>query len=96
VRELYCCHCKTVIENGGRENGVTGRKLLTVDVVDFTVELDSLVSVRFADVNWLTVTLPVGALGPLKVTGNAEVRLRLIATRLRLFAPSVKAKICNW
>jgi hypothetical protein len=90
---LYGYHSKTVTEKGGNAYGVAGWKLLTVVLVVFTTELASFVSVSFAEVSWLTVTAPVGALAPLKVTGRDAVLLRLMAITLLLFAPSLKANV---
>ena len=63
----------TVIENGGSETTVAGLKPLRVFVVVWTVSEVSLLSVILAEVTWFTCTVPVGALGPEKVTGSAVV-----------------------
>src|SRR5271154_6958711 len=67
--------------------------MLAVVVVVCTVFEASLLSVMFADVNWLTCTVPEGALGPEKVTGREFARLRLNSTTL-CEVPFRKANDC--
>src|ERR1700724_1466426 len=67
----------TVIEYGGRESTVDEPKPLSVFSVVCTVSAVSLLSVMFAEVTCVICTVPVGAFGPEKVTGSAEVWFRL-------------------
>ena len=56
--------------------------MLAFVVVVCTVFEVSLLSFMFADVNWVTCTVPLGAFGPENVTGRELVAFRLKRTTL--------------
>ncbi len=64
-------HVRTVIEYGGRVRVLLQLKLGMVVEVGTTTADVSLVSVGFADHNWVIFTVPVGAFVPAKFTGSA-------------------------
>ncbi len=63
----YCCHEKTVIENGCKVYLAYGTKSVRTALAVLTTAPASLLSVRLPDVNCDTVTVPVGALAPVNV-----------------------------
>jgi hypothetical protein len=74
---LEVLQLRTVMEYGGSERPVAPLKFVKVDDAMLTTLELSFVSVMLAEVNCCISTVPVGALAPLNVTGNAVLRDRL-------------------